>query len=257
MSVSLAPIAVTRDGAITTVTLASPGSANALDAAMVEGLHDAVDAATADGTRVLAIEAEGRAFCAGLGLAGLEEETDASLLWRLVRIELLLEKLWHGPLLSVAVVRGPAAGAGADLVMATTVRQATEAASLRFPGSEFGAVLGTRRLAECTNASFAAEAAASGRPIGAAEAERLGIWRLIGDERPEAGSDLARALARRAPETIAAIQREATAAGAAPDPMGSLVRSLAGRPGLAERIRAMNERRLRARTRADRQNPHG
>jgi len=246
MSVSFAPIAVAKDGAVTTVTLASPGSSNALDAAMVESLHEAVDVATADGTRVLAIEAEGRAFCAGLGLAGLEEETDASLLWRLVRIELLLEKLWRGPLLSVAVVRGPAAGAGADLVMATTVRQATAAASLRFPGSEFGAVLGVRRLAECTNAALAAEAAASGRPIGAAEAERLGIWKLFGDERSEA-VDLARALARRAPETVAAIQREATAAGSAPDPMASLVRSLAGRPGLAERIREMNERRLRAR----------
>ncbi len=243
---ALPPIVAVKDGAVTTVTLASPASSNALDAAMVESLHDALDTAIADGTRVLVIEAEGRAFCAGLGLAGLDEETDASLLWQLVRIELLLEKLWHGPLLSVAVVRGPAAGAGADLVMATTVRHAGAAASLRFPGSEFGAVLGTRRLAECTNSAFAAEAAASGRKIDAAEAERLGIWKLIGEEGP-AAAELAEALARRAPETVAAIQREATAAGTRPDPMGSLVRSLAGRPGLADRIRQMNERRLRAR----------
>jgi enoyl-CoA hydratase/carnithine racemase len=247
MNDALPPIVVAKDGPVTTVTLASPDSANALDAAMVEALHEAVDAATANGTRVLVIEAEGRAFCAGLGLAGLIGETDASMLLRLVRIELLLEKLWYGPLLSVAVVRGAAAGAGADLAMATTVRYATAAASLRFPGSEFGAVLGVRRLAECTNSSFAAEAAATGRAIRAEEAERAGIWKRLDDDGPGVGTDIARELVRRAPGTVAAIQREATAHGTAPDPMGSLVRSLAGRPGLAGRIREMNERRLRAR----------
>jgi enoyl-CoA hydratase/carnithine racemase len=245
MNDALPPIVVAKDGPVTTVTLASPDSANALDAAMVEALHEAVDTSTEDGTRVLVIEAEGRAFCAGLGLAGLIGETDASMLLRLVRIELLLEKLWYGPLLSVAVVRG--AAAGADLVMATTVRYATAAASLRFPGSEFGAVLGVRRLAECTNSAFAAEAAATGRAIRAEEAERAGIWRRLDDDGPGVGTDIARELMRRAPETVAAIQREATAHGSAPDPMGSLVRSLAGRPGLAGRIREMNERRLRAR----------
>jgi enoyl-CoA hydratase len=243
------PVVAAREGAVTTVTLASSDTANALDAALVEELHDVVDAAAADGTRVLVIEAEGRAFCAGLSLAGLEEETDASLLLRLIRIELLLEKLWYGPLVSVAVVRGAAAGAGADLAMAATVRYATEAGSLRFPGSEFGAVLGVRRLAECAGSAFAVEVAASGRAIGAAEAARLGIWRLLGDDAgsPEEVAELARALARRAPETVAAIQREAAGFRSGPDPMGALVRSLAGRPGLADRVREMNERRLRAR----------
>jgi len=238
-----------KDGAVTTVTLAAPESANALDAALVEELHEAVDAAVLDGTRVLVIEAEGRAFCAGLGLAGLEEETDASMLLRLVRIELLLEKLWYGPLISVAVVRGAAAGAGADLAVATTVRYATAAASLRFPGSEFGAVLGVRRLAECAGSAFAVEAAASGRKIGAEEAARRGLWTLLGgdDADSPAVADLARALARRSPGTVAAIQQEAAAFRSGPDPMGALVRSLAGHPGLAERIREMNDRRLRAR----------
>lgn len=247
MSTVATRVLTARDEMVTTVTLASPDSANALDAALVEDLHDAFDVATEDGTRVLVIEAEGRVFCAGLGLAGLEQETDASLLLRLVRIELLLEKLWYGPLVSVAVVRGAAAGAGADLAMATTVRYATEAASLRFPGSEFGAVLGVRRLAECAGSAFAVEAAASGRAIDAAEAARLGIWGLLEDDAgPPRIAGLARALARRAPETVAAIAREATGFRSGPDPMGALARSLAGRPGLADRVREMNERRLRA-----------
>ncbi|MGH2937693.1 MAG: enoyl-CoA hydratase/isomerase family protein [Solirubrobacterales bacterium] len=250
MSATVTPVIAAKDGAITTVTLAAPGSGNALDAAMVEALHGIVDAATEDGTRVLAIEAEGRAFCAGLGLDGLAEESDASLLLRLVRIQLLLEKLWYGPLISVSVVRGVAAGAGADLVMATTVRYATAAGSLRFPGSEFGAVLGVRRLAECTSASFAAEVAASGRAIDAEEAGRVGIWRLIEDDAEAEVANLARGITRRSTETVAAIQREAAGFRSGPDPMGALVRSLATRSGLAERVREMNERRLRARTTA-------
>src|SRR6201986_2399171 len=125
MNDGLPPIVVAKDGPVTTVTLASPDTANALDAAMVEALHEAVDVATGNGTRALVIEAEGRAFCAGLGLAGLMAETDATMLLRLVRIELLLEKLWYGPLLSVAIVRGAAAGAGADLAMGTPVPSAT------------------------------------------------------------------------------------------------------------------------------------
>lgn len=248
MSDSLPPIVVAKDGPVSTVTLASPGSANALDAVMVEALHEAFDAAAANGTRVLMIEAEGKAFCAGLGLAGLEQETDATMLLRLIRIELLLEKLWYGSLISVTVVRGPAAGAGADLAMAATVRHATAAASLRFPGSEFGAVLGVRRLAECADSAFAVEAAASGRRIDAEEAARRGLWTLLKcDAGPARIDELAGALARRAPETVAAIQREAAGFGAGADPMGALARSLAGRPGLADRIREMNERRLRAR----------
>lgn len=236
-------------GTVTTVTLAAPDTGNALSGPMVEDLHDIVDTATRDGTRALLFEAEGRTFCGGLDLRGLDAETDASLLLRLVRIELLLEKLHWGPLLSIVVVEGAAAGAGADLVMAATVRYATPAASLRFPGSEFGAVLGSRRLADCTNAAFAAEAAATGRVIGAGGAAQAGIWTLFdeGAERPDAEA-LAAAVQHCSPETVTAIQRAAGSfAGAGADPMGDLVRSLAARPGLAARVRAMADRRRRAR----------
>lgn len=236
-----------RNSLVTTVTLNAPGNANALDEAMVEELHDTVDRATDNGTRLLVIRAAGDVFSAGLALDGLEEETDASLLLRLIRIELLLEKLWYGPLISVALVRGAAVGAGADLVMATGVRYATAKASLRFPGSEFGAVLGVRRLAECTNTAFAAEVAATGRVIDAREAAHAGIWRLLDHGKTPDVERLARHLLRRSPETIRALHREAGSFRPGPDPLGTLVRSLAMHPGLGGRIREMNERRRQAR----------
>jgi enoyl-CoA hydratase len=215
-----------------------PERANALDAATVERLHAELDRAEREDARLVVLQARGRAFSAGLDLSGLENETDATLLHRLVRIQLLFERLQGSSAVTVALVHGPAVGAGADLVLAADVRLATPAASLRFPGSGFGAVLGTGRLAAETSPSFALEAATTGRTIDAAEAAARGAWRLVGSG-AEAETELDR-LARAAagpPEgTVAGLRRAASPTGHA-DALGHLVRSLATTPGLRDRIR--------------------
>jgi enoyl-CoA hydratase len=215
-----------------------PERANALDAATVERLHAELDRAEREDARLVVLQARGRAFSAGLDLSGLENETDATLLHRLVRIQLLFERLQGSSAVTVALVHGPAVGAGADLVLAADVRLATPAASLRFPGSGFGAVLGTGRLAAETSPSFALEAATTGRTIDAAEAAARGAWRLVGSA-AEAETELDR-LARAAagpPEgTVAGLRRAASLTGHA-DALGHLVHSLATTPGLRDRIR--------------------
>ncbi|MCW2812546.1 MAG: hypothetical protein JWN84_1, partial [Nocardioides sp.] len=158
------------------LVLDRPGRANALDAATVERLHDELDAAERTGAGAVVLEARGRAFCGGLDLSDIDAETDATLLHRLVRVQLLLERLQHSPALTVAVVEGAAVGAGADLVLACAVRLALPHASLRFPGPGFGAVLGTARLATETSPSYAAEVATTRRRVGAAEAGARGLW---------------------------------------------------------------------------------
>ena len=178
-------------------------------------------------------------LCGGLDLSGLENETDATLLHRLVRIQLLLERLQDSSAVTVALVHGPAVGAGADLVLAADVRLATPAASLRFPGSGFGAVLGTGRLAAETSPSFALEAATTGRTIDAAEAAARGVWRLVGSP-AEAETETT---ASRGPRegTVAGLRRAASPTGHA-DALGHLVRSLASTPGLRDRIRDHRDR---------------
>ena len=223
-----------------------PERANALDAATVERLHTELDRAEREDSRLLVLQARGRAFCGGLDLSGLEQETDATMLHRFVRIQLLLERLQSAAAVIVALVQGPAVGAGADLLLAADVRLATPAASLRFPGSGFGAVLGTGRLAAETSPSFALEAATTGRTIDAAEATARGVWRLMGSV-AEAETEVERlALAAAAPPagTVAGLRRAASPAGHA-DAMGQLVRSLAGTPGLRDRIRDHRERGAR------------
>lgn len=221
------------------VVLDRGGRANALDAATVERLHAELDAA-ADAD-VVVIEARGRAFCGGLDLGSLDDETDASLLLRLVRVQALLERVQALPAPTVVLLEGAAVGAGADLALAATLRLATPAASLRFPGSGFGAVLGTARLAAETSPSYATEAALTGRRIDVAEAAARGLVRLLPDRAAldEEVIRFADAAARLPRGTGARLRAAATSDG--PDPMGALVRSLAA-PGLRDRVRAYADR---------------
>jgi len=58
------------DGAVVTLTLASPSARNALSLAMLEALSQALDAiANNDAIRVVLLQADGPAFCAGHDLA--------------------------------------------------------------------------------------------------------------------------------------------------------------------------------------------
>ncbi|MGC4108842.1 MAG: enoyl-CoA hydratase/isomerase family protein [Nocardioides sp.] len=231
------------DPRIVRVVLDRPDRANALDPATVERLHVALT--EADDADVIVLEARGRSFCAGLDLADVDDETDATLLLRLVRVQLLLERVRDSRALVVAVVQGAAVGAGADLVLAAHVRLALPGASLRFPGSGFGAVLGTSRLAAETSASYAAELGLTGRRVDRADAAAAGIWSSMETlEDVEARLDRLAASSALLPGPTGVRLRAAAAGSSSRDPLGDLVRSLASEPGLADRVRAYRHRSL-------------
>ncbi|WP_199178608.1 enoyl-CoA hydratase/isomerase family protein [Acidimangrovimonas sediminis] len=144
-----------EDGTTVQVVLARQRGGNALSAEIVEALHAALDRVEAGPARRLVLSAEGKGFCAGLDLSALESENDASLLHRLVRIELLLQRVHRLPLETVALAHGFVYGAGADLFAACQLRIADPGASFRFPGVRFGIALGTRRLAQRVGADRA------------------------------------------------------------------------------------------------------
>jgi enoyl-CoA hydratase/carnithine racemase len=135
-------------GDVWTVTLDRPARANALSADLVEALHQALDAAEEARPEALVLRGNARHFAAGFDLSGLDEQTDASLALRFLRIGLLLERLIAAPYVTVAVAEGAAVGAGADLVLACDHRLVGPDVTLRFPGSAFGVALGAVRRAE-------------------------------------------------------------------------------------------------------------
>ncbi len=231
------PVLIVAHGAgVATLTLDRPEVGNALGPALVEAL-------LAETTRVLQDEAlhtlvfraTGKHFCTGLDLSGLESLSDGDLLLRLVRIETLLAMLWHAPLRTVAVAQGRAWGAGADLFAACEQRVAAPGTVFRFPGAQFGIVLGTRRLAERIGVDAARRLVLEGGELDTAQARAAGLVDVVGT---------APALAEPVVlgPTAQAI-RAASRANLQDADLAALVRSAAA-PGLKERITRYRERQL-------------
>lgn len=233
-----APLVVTdRDGRKTLI-LSRPDRGNSLSRELVERLHEALDDAERDGTRLLVIEGAGRNFCTGFDLEGLEEASDADLLARFVRIEQLLARVWSAPFMTLAIAKGRTFGAGADLFAACSGRLALPDATFSFPGAAFGLVLGTRRLAARVGVDAALSAVASGRVLAAAEVQACGLVTEI-VEADQLDRTLARAsqeATRLDAETVEALRLAVGDQAAALDgDLAALVRS-AAQPGLKQRI---------------------
>lgn len=168
-------ITVERSGALTRITLDRPEKANALSAALVEAISVAVEAAHHDGTRLLVFRAAGKNFSAGFDFSALEETSESDLLWRFVRIEQLLQGVYHAPFATLAVAQGRNFGAGVDLFVACETRVAAPDATFRMPGLRFGVQLGTRRLAHRIGEDAARAILEESKTIDAAEALALGL----------------------------------------------------------------------------------
>lgn len=231
------------------ITLNRPEIGNALSAAMVEMLNAALNKALQDGARIIVFRGAGKHMCTGFDLADIESCTDGDLLLRFVRIEQLLQKIYRCPVVTVAIGSGRVYGAGADLFASCDRRIGLHGTSFAFPGSGFGLVLGTRRLAARIGNDTARRMLIAGSVISAAEATRVG---LVTDPCEEA--NLAGVLARMATEasrlsarTIAALHAVTTLGDDDAD-LAALVNS-ASYPGLKDRINAYREAAVQRRAR--------
>jgi enoyl-CoA hydratase/carnithine racemase len=243
--------------AVATLVLDRPQRDNALSADFVEALIEGVQRACADvSAHTLVLRAQGRHFCTGFDLSDLDAQTDASLLQRFVRIEMLLDALWRAPLRTVAIAQGRVMGAGADLFAACDRRLLAPGASLRFPGAGFGIVLGTRRLAARVGSATALRWVSEATTIDAREALAAGLATAVLEGEPsqhESAADEAALAALPTPavdaSTLAALRAAVGSDGDAADAdLAALVRS-AARPGLHERLLAYRDRQLSARPR--------
>ena len=224
---------------VTTLTLQRPERGNALGPELVEALISAAEAAIADPTvHTLVLRGAGRHFCTGLDLTDLATLSDGDLLLRLVRIETLLALLWHAPIRTVALAHGRTWGAGADLLAVCEQRLAAADTSLRFPGAQFGIVLGTRRLAERIGVDAARALVLEAGELDAMQALALGLATRLGDSAPDL-------LAPRPDAATAHAIRSATRDDWRDADLAALVRS-AARPGLQTRITAYRARLVAA-----------
>lgn len=227
-----------RPEVLRVMEVGNPRRGNSLDAEAVERLHQGIDSAVEEGAQFLVLTGNGKLFSSGFDLATIETETDAGLLYRFARIGLLLDKLYKAPLTSVAVINGPAVGAGADLAMACDIRWAAEGATLRFPGSTFGVVLGVERLRALIPAETVRDLVTSRRTVHSGEAEALNLFTDILPTEGRASwwhsklLNLIETTPQHAPATHQLLRPPMD-----PDrAMCELVTSIAGQPGFQQRI---------------------
>ena len=183
-----------RDGAVLTVTLDRPDRLNAQTPATWEALA-AVGNSLDDDVRVVVVRGAGRSFSAGLdrslfgtdpGVAGslgelarLPAEEAGE---RIRRYQAGVRGLRSAGIVSVAVVQGHAVGAGAQLALACDLRVLAEDAQLRLPEATLGLVpdlTGTSTLVELVGYARALELCLTGRTVGAAEAQAIGLANTV------------------------------------------------------------------------------
>ena len=171
---------VAVDGAVATVTVNRPKVLNALDAATLTALGDAMRALQADASvRVVILTGAGeKAFVAGADINELATLTpDAAKAHAELgqRVFDLIEQLGK-PV--IAAVNGFALGGGCELAMACTVRLAADTARFGQPEVKLGLTpgfAGTQRLPRLVGKGRAMELVLGGGLIDAAEAFRIGL----------------------------------------------------------------------------------
>lgn len=238
----------TANGGVCVLTLCRPHRGNALAADTVEALISAMTQAhTEPQTHTVLLRAEGPHFCTGLDLSQLDNLSDEILAFRLIRIETLLSLLWHSPLATVVQAQGRAWGAGADLFAVCEQRQAWADASFRFPGAQFGVVLGTRRLAERMGVDAARRLVLHGGTLDVTAAQRLG---LVTDVLSDQAKTPPLSVPVVAPDTARAIRAASRSEQQRDADLAALVRSVT-EPGLKQRVLAYRQRQLEQRQQAD------
>lgn len=181
MSTPAGPLRVATEEGIARLTLDRPDKRNALDAALIEALKAALRRADADpAVRVVAIEGAGRDFCSGADLSALRTIAAADTMENLADVDALAElfllpRRMRKPV--VACVRGRALAGGCGLATACDVVLAAESAQLGYPEVRIGFVpaMVMAILRRGVSEKRAFDLVVRGRPVPAAEAERLGL----------------------------------------------------------------------------------
>jgi 2-(1,2-epoxy-1,2-dihydrophenyl)acetyl-CoA isomerase len=132
---------LTIDDGVAIVTLDSPDKLNALDESALDELSGAYDEAEKAGVRALVLRGEGRAFCAGRDIAGVDPRDDDVLGFLGGRVEPLLKKMSAFPAPTFAAAHGACLGVGLGLLIATDVVYVADTAKIGSPFANLGATL--------------------------------------------------------------------------------------------------------------------
>ena len=169
-------ITLTRDGDVAEIVLDAPSKLNALDLAGVEELDAAFREAA--GARAVVLRGEGRAFCAGRDIAGVDPATD-DVPGYLGMVEALMRRISGFAAPTFAAVQGACLGVGIGLAIATDVVYVADDAKIGSPFAGLGAVLdsgGHALLFERLGAHRAFDLIYTGELMSGADAVAAGLF---------------------------------------------------------------------------------
>lgn len=179
------------DGAVATVTLNKPDQRNSQTPSMWRTLAE-IGAGLPEGTRVVVVKGEGKAFSAGLdravftpeGLPGeqsipdLTTSADDVILDAIAEFQKGFVWLRDPRFVSIAAVQGYAIGGGFQLALACDLRVVADDAQFSMKEPALGIVPdvgGTQPLVECVGYSRAVDICVTTRFVGAEEAYAMGL----------------------------------------------------------------------------------
>ncbi|RPJ58846.1 MAG: enoyl-CoA hydratase/isomerase family protein [Acidobacteria bacterium] len=210
-----APVAVELSAGVLTVTLDRADKRNALNSAVVEGLHEVLERADLDAdVRVVLLRGAGKDFCAGADLEELLASADRSPgdnEASAARLGAVFTRLRRMPKPVVGIVHGRALAGGAGLATACDIVVAGASAQLGYPEIQRGFVpaMVMTLLRRLTGEKAALDLVLTGRLVGAEEARTLGlVSRVVPDAQlEEEGQKIAAALATASPSAVAFTKR--------------------------------------------------
>jgi enoyl-CoA hydratase/carnithine racemase len=195
-----------RPGGVRVLTVTNPTRRNALDDGLLEQLDQAL--AASDGVRAWLVRGGGEGiFSAGYDLTSLSAERARLPDERLGEV---LDRLGQHPAPSVALISGPAIGAGCELAVACDFRVGTTRASFGMPPARIGVVYalkGLQRLITRVGEGFARFMFLTGRRVDAATALQRGLLDVLVEDAEASALALCDELAANAPLAVRGMKR--------------------------------------------------
>ncbi len=171
---------------VATVVLNAPAKLNSLDEQALHGLDAAYAEAEAAGVRALVLRGEGRAFCAGRDISGVDPRDDDVMGYLGGLVTPLLQRMSRFPAPTFAVAHGACLGVGLGLLIATDVVYVAESAKIGSPFAALGATLdsgGHALFLERLGAHKTLDLIYTGRLMSGAEAVASGLFsRVFADD---------------------------------------------------------------------------
>ena len=173
--------------AVAEVVLDRPAKLNTLDpAALTELRRVLLDLGSRPGLRGVLLRGEGRAFCAGRDISGVDPRTDDATAFLRDLVHPVLAAVRAVPVPVVAAVQGAALGVGLGLAGSADLVYAGRSATVGSPVARIGAVLdsgGHALLVDRLGPHRAMDLIVTGDLLGGEEAARVGlVSRVVADE---------------------------------------------------------------------------